>query len=146
MNKCGCCNETFDSTNTMFEHIRQSRHAIVSDDLDARGRTDIDVILHADAVDGEPNKKWIPGTQVTSKRIKPKDLEWRDIGSGTVAKTFRGVTKLMTTTKRGPALEDIQIRRVWSLSRGVLIDECDVGRTPDSQLDRKLQELSLIHI
>ena len=45
-----------------------------------------------------------PGAQVTSSRIKPKDLEWRDIGTGTVAKTFKNVTKMHATTKRGPPI------------------------------------------
>ena len=35
-------------------------------------------------------------------------------------------------------IEDVHTRRVWSLSRGVLIDECEVERTPDSMLNREL--------
>ena len=81
-----------------------------------------------------------PGAQATSSRIKPKDLEWRDIGSGTVAKTFRNVTRLHTTTKHGPPIEDVHIRRIWSLSKGVLIDECEVDRTADHVLNRELRE------
>jgi len=84
--------------------------------------------------------KQTPGAQATSSRIKPKDLEWRDIGSGTVAKTFRSVTRLHTTTKHGPPIEDVHIRRTWSLSKGVLIDECEVDRTADHVLNRELRE------
>ena len=75
-----------------------------------------------------------------SSLIKPKDIEWRDIGSGTVAKTFNNVTRMHTTTKRGPPIEDVHIRRVWSLSRGALIDECEVDKTADSILNRELRE------
>ena len=31
-NRCGCCSEEFESRNTMFEHIRQEQHAVVSDE------------------------------------------------------------------------------------------------------------------
>ena len=129
--KCGCCDEEFESRNMLFEHLRRSQHAVVSDDEEEPTLDD---------VQAEAKRRWIPGTQVTSKHIRPKDLEWRDIGSGTVAKTFKGVTRLWTSTKRGPAIEDISMRRVWSLSRGVLIDECDVEQTPDRVLNRQLSE------
>ena len=51
------------------------------------------------------------------------------IGSGTVAKTFRNVTRMHTTTRHGPPIEDVHIRRIWSLGRRVLIDECEVDGT-----------------
>ena len=47
---------------------------------------------------------------------------------------------MMTTTKRGPAIGDVKLRRIWSLTRGVLIDECEVENTPDSKLNRKLAQ------
>ena len=51
-------------------------------------------------VQKEKARRWIPGTQVSSKYIRPKDMEWRDMGSGTMAKTFKGVDRLWVTTKR----------------------------------------------
>ena len=36
--------------------------------------------------------------------------------------------------------EDVHIRRIWSLSKGVLIDECEVDRTADHVLNRELRE------
>ena len=78
--------------------------------------------------------------------MRPKDLEWRDIGSGMVAKTFLGATRMWTTSKssngrrgvQGPLMDQIQSRKIWSLTTGRLIDECDVDRTPDSVLGRDL--------
>ena len=72
--------------------------------------------------------------------IKNKDTQWRDIGSGTMAKTFIAATRCWTTTKNGPAMSDIYLRRTWSLSKGKLIDECEVDRTPDEVLMRPLPE------
>ena len=129
-NRCGCCKEAFESKNLMYEHIRQNRHAVVSDEEDQE----------VDSVQKKSGKNWTPGTQVSSKYIRPKDLEWRDIGSGIVAKTFKGVTRLWTTTKRGPALEDVKSRRIWSLSKGIIIDECDIHDTTDARLNRSLPE------
>ena len=50
------------------------------------------------------------------------------------------MTKLFTTTKRGPPIEDVDIHRVCSLSRGVFIDECGVDMTTDHILNRKLRK------
>ena len=105
--RCGCCQEGFETRNRMFEHIRQQQHAIVSDDEEQE----------MDSVQEEKAERRIPGAQISSKYIRPKDLEWRDIGSGTIAKTFKNVDRLWTATKRGPAFEDIKTRRVWSLSQ-----------------------------
>ena len=41
-----------------------------------------------------------------------------------MAKTFIGATRMWTTTRNGPSVEDVHIRRIWSLSKGKLIDEC----------------------
>ena len=76
-NRCGCCSEEFESRNTMFEHIRQEQHAVVSDE----DEEEVNVVDKL--VDDCEKKRWIPGTQVTSRHIRPKDLECRDIGSGT---------------------------------------------------------------
>ena len=37
-------------------------------------------------------------------------------------------------------IEDIHIRRVWSLSRGVLIDKCEIHKTADNILNRELPD------
>ena len=81
-----------------------------------------------------------PGIRVRKEEIKPKDLDWTDIGSGMVAKTFVGATRMWTTTRGGPKLADIQSRKIWSLSTGRLLDECEIDRTPDRLLTRELSE------
>ena len=55
-----------------------------------------------------------------------------------MAGTFIGARRLHTTSKGGPHLGDVQTRRVWSLSSGKLLDECDVDTTPDHMLHRQL--------
>jgi hypothetical protein len=129
-NKCGCCDEAFDSRNMLFQHLRSESHAIVSD---SGSEENVDSVS-------------TPGAQASSSKIKPKDLEWRDIGSGTVTKTFKNVKKLYTTTRRGPPMQDIHIRRIWSLSKGKLIDECEVEQTPDRTLHRELAEADDIRV
>ena len=43
-------------------------------------------------------------------------------------------------------MADIQSRRVWSLSSGKLIDECDVGDVPDMMLHRPLPQADDIRV
>ena len=43
-------------------------------------------------------------------------------------------------------MEDVKIRRVWSLSRGVLIDECEIEDVFDAVLNRELKEPDDIRI
>ena len=72
--------------------------------------------------------------------MKPKDLEWSDIGSGIVAKTFLGAQRMVTTSRGGPALEDVLSRKIWSLTTGKLLDQCEIDRTSDMVLRRELRE------
>ena len=78
-----------------------------------------------------------PGQIVERKDIVSEDLQWRDIGSGTFAKTIRGATKLVTTTRSGPTMSDIDKRTTWSLSTGQMIDECVVDDVRDTVLHRE---------
>ena len=64
-NRCGCCDETFDTRNGLFQHLRNENHTVVSD---SGSEEDVDSVS-------------TPGAQASSSKIKPKDLEWRDIGS-----------------------------------------------------------------
>ena len=112
----------------MFEHLREEKHVVESDKEQEGTKT-----VNIDAVN-------FPGSKISKKHIRPKDLTWRDIGSGTVAKTFVGATRMWTTTKNGPAIEDVYLRRIWSLSRAKLIDECEIDQTPDEVLRRPLPE------
>ena len=126
--KCGQCDEAFESRNQLFDHLREENHTVVSDDDEVS------------STEKEKVKKWVPGMQVSNGRVKPKDTQWRDIGSGMVAKTFLGVTSLVTTSRHGPPMGDIQSRRIWSLTKGKLIDEADIDDTPDHILHRRLPQ------
>ena len=74
------------------------------------------------------------------------DLEWRHIGSGVFARTFPRISRLVTTTRRGPRLEDIQRRIVRSLTTGKVIDDCVVDEAPHKERNRYLNELDDVRI
>ena len=42
-----------------------------------------------------------------------------------VARTFKQVSKLRTTSPGGPCMDDIFRRKVWSLSIGKVLDDCE---------------------
>ena len=109
--------------------MREKDHMIESDD-DEKMNTKLDEDVN--------ELSRIPGARTSTKNIKPRDLVWRDIGSGTMAKTFVGATHLWTTTKNGPRMSEIKVRRIWSLTSGKLIDECEVDMVADEVLRRPL--------
>jgi hypothetical protein len=43
-----------------------------------------------------------------------------------VARTFKQVSRLRTTSAGGPCIDDVFHRKIWSLSIGKLIDECEI--------------------
>ena len=55
-----------------------------------------------------------------------------------MAKIFVGTTRMCTTTTNGPNMDEIQTHKIWSLTTGKLIDECEVDHTPDHLLKREL--------
>ena len=79
-----------------------------------------------------------PGPKVSEEEIERRDMQWRDIGSGTMARTFKGASKLMLSTKGGPPPCDVHRRTVWDLETGRVIDDCVVEDTPDEVLFREL--------
>ena len=68
------------------------------------------------------------------------DLEWRHIGTGVFARTFPRISRLVTTTRRGPRLEDIHRRIVRSLTTGKVICDCVVDGAPHKERNRYLNE------
>ncbi len=80
-----------------------------------------------------------PGPIVSRSEICKGDLQWKNIGSGTMARTFKDAKRLMVTTKGGPPSCDVHRRIVRSLSTGKLIDDCIVDDTPDDVLFRDLE-------
>ena len=47
---------------------------------------------------------------------------------------FTGATHFVTTTRNGPPMSDVQIRRTYSLTTGKLIDECNVDDLSDKEI------------
>ena len=81
-----------------------------------------------------------PGPRIATRDITARDQQWIDIGSGIMSRTFVQSNQVITTTRGGPCMADVQHRKIWSLSTGRLLDECDVDDTPDEVLHRKLNE------
>ena len=87
-----------------------------------------------------------PGPKMSNDEVKSRDQEWQDIGSGMMSRVFKDARKLITTTKSGPPISDIQHRRVWSLTTGKVIDDADIEDTPDHVLNRALSKPDTIRV
>ena len=79
-----------------------------------------------------------PGPRHDGGQFPRGDLEWKDIGSGVIAKTFPMMNRLVTTSRAGPPMSDVHRRVVRSLATGKIIDDCIVDDTPDLVLNRLL--------
>ena len=77
-----------------------------------------------------------PGPIIMTDDIKNCELQRTDVVSGTFARTFKQVSRMMTTTRGGPPIGDIHRRTVWSLSKGKVIHDCIVDDTSDYELNR----------
>ena len=80
-----------------------------------------------------------PGPVNRTGKVDKHDKEWHNIGSGIFAKTFTQMSKLMTTSKGGPRIDDVHRRVIRSLDTGKVIDDCIVDDTPDNVLNRPLR-------
>ncbi len=80
-----------------------------------------------------------PSPVVKKHEICPGDLRWKNIGSGTVARTFKDAKKLSVTTKGGPPTCDVHRRIVRNLNNGKVMDDCIIDDTPDEELFRELE-------
>ena len=163
--KCAKCLKEFKSKNALHQHLRDAGHQVVDghdteeeiDSIEARRsriqRHRRDQIDHYDKVQkmtgcDVPGAKeesmdslssGHPGQKIKRHEILARDLQWTNIGSGVFTRIFPQAMKLMTTSKGGPAMTDIQSRRVWSLSTGKLVDECNIDEVPDHELNRQLK-------
>ena len=91
----------------------------------------------ADAVDEGTKTKF--GQKASAKEIRPGDLVWKDIGSGTMARTFKAAKSLRISTKGGPPAGDVERIIVYDLKTGKVIDDCVVDDAADQDLDRELE-------
>ena len=92
--------------------------------------------------DAEKNVNAKPKTAMMSSQ----DMIWRDIGSGTVARSFRGAKKLQVSTQGGPPECDVYRRIVQNLDTGKIIDDCIIDDTPDEVLYRDLDKETNIRV
>ena len=74
--------------------------------------------------EGARRRRSHPAPRHRDGRFSPGDLEWKDIGSGVVAKTFPQMVRMATTSRGGPSISDIHRRVITSLTTGKVIDDC----------------------
>ena len=79
-----------------------------------------------------------PGPINRDGQYPASELEWRNIGSGVFARTFRNMSRLVTTSRGGPPIRDVHRRIIRSLKSCKVIDDCVVDDVPDAVLNRHL--------
>ena len=79
------------------------------------------------------------GALRSSEKCTNDESKWENIGSSMFAKTFPTASKLVTTSKSGPAITAVYKRIIRSLSTGRIIDACYMGNVSDDILRRPLQ-------
>ena len=87
-----------------------------------------------------------PEQRIFGERIPRDELEWRQIGSGMWARSFIGMSKLLTTTRSGPQEAEVHRRIIRNADTGKLIDDCIPEDVPDDKLYRKLNEKMNIRV
>ena len=63
-----------------------------------------------------------------------------------MARTFKRVPNLRSTSAGGPSIDNVFHRKIWSLSSGKLIDECEIDFTADSKLNRDMGHVDDIRV
>ena len=66
------------------------------------------------------------------------ELHWRQIGSGSWARTFVDAEKLILSTRGGPCEADVERRIIRNAITGKLIDDCRPADTADADMFRRL--------
>ena len=87
-----------------------------------------------------------PGPRVPTHKITMRDQVWQDIGSGMVARTFKQVSKLRTTSPVVRAWTTYFGANSWSLSTGNVLDYCETDNTPDDKLNRDIGKVDDIRV
>ena len=78
------------------------------------------------------------GERTNRKDMKPADMKWRDIGSGTMARSFQDATSLKISTHGGPPECEVHRRIVYDLGTGKVLDDCIIDDASDEELYRSL--------
>ena len=80
------------------------------------------------------------------RKITMRNQAWQDIGSGMVARTFKQASKLRTTLLGGPCMDDIFRGKMWSLSTGKVLDDCETDAVSDDKLNREMDNVDDIRV
>ena len=148
---CATCRVGFTSRTKLHRHLRKEQHQWLGESPSDLKGLPVDVFVGStiknasgraasptdEPAEGETRAH--PGPLLRIDEITSRERQWTDIGSGIMAKTFVNMKRLTTTSRGGPPLQDIQSRRIRSLTTGKIIDECDIENTPDEQLYRELE-------
>ena len=87
-----------------------------------------------------------PEQRIFGDRIPRDELEWRQIGSGMWARSFIGMSKLLTTTRSGPQESEVERRIIRDVDTGKVIDDCVPHMTSDAKLYRELVDKKNIRV
>ena len=94
-----------------------------------------------------PNRQYNrPEQKSTTTKLPYDELQWREIGSGSWARTLVDAEKLILTTRGGPCEADVERRIVRDAITGKLIDDCQPANTPDKTLFRQLPVPTTIRV
>ena len=81
-----------------------------------------------------------PEQRIFGNCIPREELEWKQIGSGMWARSFIGMSRLLTTTKSGPHESNVHRRIIRDVDTGKVIDDCIPELVADEKLFRGLPE------
>ena len=87
-----------------------------------------------------------PAQRIFGERIPQEELEWREIGSGMWARSFIGMSRLLTTTRSGPCESEVKRRIIRNADTGKLIDDCEPEHVSDEKLFRDMKEKTNIRV
>ena len=106
------------------------------DEADDSSRANRDAADMSAVDDGVRRRRSHPAPRHRDGRFSPGDLEWKDVGSGVVSKTFPQMVRMVTTSREEPAISDIHRRVITSLTTGKVIDDCVIDDVCDDELNR----------
>ena len=79
-----------------------------------------------------------PEQRILGNRILTEELEWKQIGAGMWARSFIGMSRLLTSTKSGPQESDVRRRIIRDVDTGKVIGDCIPELVADEKLFRNV--------
>ena len=142
---CGECKGGFVSRSKLFKHLRRMNHYDRSNSRGSdgsQGRSEKDQEGRDPC--GDPKPK--PISELGKDTMSTNETTWKCIGTGVYARTFPDANRLITTTRKGPCMDDVHTRTVIDAQSGAIFDECIVDNTPDDVLHRKMSRARDIRV